>query len=226
MMRWMIVILAVLCSGCVIHSRGRTYVQQPVYQATTFAQVNAMVGVQQPSEYKVGFMAGCDSGRVSAGDTSFTFKKDTPRFEKDDLYRQGWNDGFNRCAAGAPVPASAPAPTVVYNDPYYYPGNYYYYSGFYWPYFYTYPSYSINLGWYGNRHRHHNHYYSPWYGQHRHKGRGQTYLGRNYFKRGGSYLNRSYKGNRGGPSYRGKGNRGKGRWGRGGRGGRGKGRWR
>ena len=60
-----------------------------------------MVGAQQPPAYKVGFMEGCDSGYVSGGNTSYIFKKDTNRFDTDDVYKQGWNDGFNRCVSGA-----------------------------------------------------------------------------------------------------------------------------
>ena len=104
-MRWMVLISALFLSGCVVPYVAR-YQGPPPLQSTTLAQVNSMVGAQQPAAYKVGFMEGCDSGRVSAGDNSYIFKKDVERFKTDDVYQQGWNDGFNRCVSGG---GSAPA---------------------------------------------------------------------------------------------------------------------
>ena len=201
-MRWMVVILAVLLSGCVVAPYGARYQGPPPLQSTTMAQVNAMAGAQQPVAYKVGFMEGCDSGYVSAGNNSFIFKKDVERFGKDDLYQQGWNDGFNRCASGEGVAAGSASVSTYYGWGYY-PGPYY--SGYYYPDYYYYPYYgypyyspgfSLWLGTYG----HHDHYayrdhyyYTPWYGGHKYKGghRGGPYIGKH---RGGGHKGGGHKG--------------------------------
>ena len=198
-MRWMIVILGLSLSGCYAHYQSRyqppRYQGPPPLQTTTIDQVNAMVGVQQPAGYKVGFMEGCDSGRLSGGNNSYLFKKDSTRFETDDEYKQGWSDGFNRCVAGEGVSAdSYYQGNYGYN--YYYPGTYY--SGFYNPSYYYAPGYSIWSGYYSYpRHRHYtynrNHYYTPWYGGHKHKGR-------NFKKRRGDYFIGKPRG--GGKSHR------------------------
>lgn len=228
-MRWMILILGLSLSGCYAHYQTRYQGPQPL-QATSMAQVNAMVGVQQPAAYKVGFMEGCDSGRLSAGDNSFLFKKDTNRFDTDDVYKQGWNDGFNRCVSGEGAPANNYYSSYYrydYYPGYYYPGYYYpgtFYSGFYYPSYYYAPGYSLWLGNYP-RHRHyayrHNHYYTPWYGGgHKHKNRG-PYLGKSRsrgpyigkYSGGGSH--KSWKGKSSGRSHKGWGSK-RGRSGRGG----------
>jgi len=51
----------------------------------------------QPIAYQDGYLPGCDSGYVAAGHPYYTFSKDVVRFSKDDLYQQGWTDGFNVC---------------------------------------------------------------------------------------------------------------------------------
>jgi len=226
-MRWMLLILVLFLSGCYAHYQGRYqgYQGPPPLQATSMAQVDAMVGVQQPAAYKVGFMEGCDSGRLSAGDNSFLFKKDTNRFNTDDVYKQGWSDGFNRCVSGAGVTAyNNYYPSYSgydYYYPYYNPGTFY--SGFYYPSYYYAPGYSVWLGYYGYpRHRHYvynrNYYYTPWYGGHRHRG-GKYYSSRrgNYGYGRGPYIN---------PGGKGKSHRGWGGKSRGGRsGGRSGGSW-
>ncbi len=198
-MRWMILILGLSLSGCYAHYQPR-YQGPPPLLATSMAQVNAMVGPQQPAAYKVGFMGGCDSGHLSAGNTSNIFKKDTARFNTDDVYKQGWSDGFNRCTSEAPVTAGNYYYPSYYG--YYYPGTFY--SGFYYP-----PGYSIWLGYYGySHHSHyghrHNYYYTPWYGGHKHKGGHHRY----YSSRGG---HKRYGGNHYIGKHRGGGHRGEGR---------------
>ena len=181
-MRWMVLILGLFLSGCYIQSQGRYYAEgPPPLQATSIEQANAMVGGQQPAAYKVGFMEGCDSGRLSAGDNSFLFKKDTDRFDTDDVYQQGWNDGFNRCVSGEGAPPRNYYSQSYYGTNYYYPGTVS--TGFYYPGFFYAPGYSIWAGYYGPpRHRLHvhrkNYYYTPWYGGHRHSHRGKAFGGR------------------------------------------------
>lgn len=195
-MRWMVLILGVFLFGCVVAPYQARYQGPPPMQSTTLAQANAMVGVQQPTAYKVGFMAGCDSGHVSAGNNSFIFKKDVERFGKDDLYQQGWTDGFNRCVSGGGTAAGS-----SYYSPYY--GGYYsgtYYSGYYDPGYYYYPYYSPGFSlWLGNYgHRNHyvhsdHYYYSPWYGGRKHKGSHGVgpYIGN---QRGGGHKGGGHKG--------------------------------
>ena len=50
-----------------------------------------------PPGYQEGFAAGCDSGYVAAGHPYYRFRKDPSRFAADEMYRQGWNDGFATC---------------------------------------------------------------------------------------------------------------------------------
>lgn len=207
-MRWIVVILGLSLSGCIVAPYQARYQGPPPLQSTNMAQVDAMAGAQQPVAYKVGFMEGCDSGHLSAGNNSFIFKKDTNRFETDDVYKQGWNDGFNRCVSGAGVTAGNNYYRGYYD--YYYPGSYY--SGFYYPSYYYAPGYSLWLGYYGYpRHQHYtynrNYYYTPWYGGHKHKSgkhRGDYYIGK---PRGGSHKG---KGGKGG-SHKGRGKKGGGR---------------
>ena len=183
-MRWMVLVLGLFLSGCYAHYQGRYYQNDgpPPLMSTSMDQVNAMVGVQQPSAYKVGFMEGCNSGRLSAGNKSFLFKKDADRFETDDVYKQGWNDGFNRCVSGE----GAPAPrTTYYQSSYGYYAPSTVYTGFYYPSQYYSPGFSIWTGFPRHRYVHrHNHYYTPWYGN-RHRGHrhGKPWVA----KRGGGY---------------------------------------
>ena len=51
----------------------------------------------QPPEYSAGYTAGCSSGHSAAGDAGARFLKDPLRFQSDQLYAQGWNDGFSVC---------------------------------------------------------------------------------------------------------------------------------
>jgi hypothetical protein len=227
-MRWMVLILGLSLSGCYAPYQGRYQAQgPPPLQSTSMEQVNAMAGVQQPAAYKVGFMAGCDSGRLSAGDSSFLFKKDTNRFDTDDAYKQGWNDGFKRCASGEGATAGNYNYQGYYD--YYYPYGYNSYypgtfsSGFYYPSYYYAPGYSLWLGGYGYP-RHYayrnNYYYTPWYGGYGHRGGGKYYSGRGGHRGygGGSYLRKPYRGGHG-KSYRGRGGKGGGHRGGGRRGG-------
>lgn len=123
-MRWALAIfLGLSVSGC-----ATTYVQAPDGTRTTsIDHVNDKVGITQPISYRVGYRDGCDSGRLSAGDSSFTFIKDIERTNVDDLYKHGWDDGFNQCK-------------TAYTRQAYYPVYYY------WP--------SIYLG-HGHHHRNH-----------------------------------------------------------------------
>jgi hypothetical protein len=209
-MRWMVLILGLFLSGCYAHYQARyQYQGPPPLQTTSMSQVDSMVGAQQPVAYKVGFMEGCDSGRLSSGNSSFLYKKDMERFGKDDAYKQGWNDGFNRCASGEGVPSGNYYYQREYG--YYYPSTVY--TGFYYPSYYYAPGYSVWLGYYGYpRHyryiHRHNHYYSHWNGGHKHRGgyRGKPYRGKYNITKsrpggGKKYKGGGYKG--GGGGYKG-----------------------
>lgn len=51
----------------------------------------------RPAEYIDGYVEGCDSGYHAADVPYHRFTKDLERFQSDQLYRDGWNDGFNNC---------------------------------------------------------------------------------------------------------------------------------
>ncbi|TDJ49736.1 MAG: hypothetical protein E2O44_05475, partial [Nitrospina sp.] len=99
-MRWIIALTGLLLAGCV-YSTGGYYGPR----ATSINQVDLMVGLEQPVAYRVGFQAGCDSGYVFVGNTAYTPKRDVQRYDVDSQYKQGWNDGYNRCR-GDPGPYS------------------------------------------------------------------------------------------------------------------------
>lgn len=66
-------------------------------KTTSLNQVDKLAGSHQPVEYKLGYKEGCDSGWVSAGDSSYLFQKDPHRYSGDEIYKHGWDDGFNKC---------------------------------------------------------------------------------------------------------------------------------
>lgn len=198
-MRWLVVVLAISLSGCIAHYGGTHHQGPPPLLATSMAQVDSMVGNQQPAAYRVGFMQGCDSGHVSAGNTSYIFKKDVERFGTDDVYQQGWTDGYNRCSSGAGAAVGDYTSSTYFGFGYYpflYPGVYY--SGHYDPgydyYSYYDPGYSLWLGYYGHdRHNYSRHYYtSPWYGGHKRQG-GKYYSRWRSHKNPGSYYGGKHK---------------------------------
>ncbi len=87
--------IAVVCAlgftGCATYDTGGP-------RATSIEDVDRAVGAHQPVEYRAGYKDGCDSGYVSAGITGYAIRKDTLRYGADDLYRHGWDDGFNACS--------------------------------------------------------------------------------------------------------------------------------
>jgi len=59
--------------------------------------VDRQVGADQPQEYKDGYLDGCTSGKKAAGYLYAKLAKDVIRYTDDQLYHQGWDDGFNIC---------------------------------------------------------------------------------------------------------------------------------
>lgn len=51
----------------------------------------------QPTEYCVGMRQGCASGYKAGGNIYALHTKDVMRYAQDDLYHQGWDDGFAQC---------------------------------------------------------------------------------------------------------------------------------
>jgi len=54
-----------------------------------------------PAEYQLGWQDGCDSG-LSAEDEGYIYRavygfKKRPEMAENDLYKQGWNEGFTYC---------------------------------------------------------------------------------------------------------------------------------
>jgi hypothetical protein len=64
--------------------------------ATTQERVDRQLA-GQPVAYREGYAAGCDSGYVAAGHPYYSFRKDLGRFNAEQLYSGGWNDGFQVC---------------------------------------------------------------------------------------------------------------------------------
>lgn len=60
--------------------------------ATTMREVP-----QGPPTYQEGYAAGCNSGNVAAGHPYYRFTKDIQAYASDQLYKQGWDDGFQVC---------------------------------------------------------------------------------------------------------------------------------
>ena len=60
-------------------------------------QVDREIGSGRPDGYRYGYADGCNSGNVAAGHPYYRFSKDIQSYSSDDLYRQGWNDGFSTC---------------------------------------------------------------------------------------------------------------------------------
>lgn len=50
-----------------------------------------------PPAYKQGYADGCASGNVAGGNGFAKFTKDAPRYDRDSLYKQGWDDGMTTC---------------------------------------------------------------------------------------------------------------------------------
>jgi len=65
--------------------------------ATPMQQTERDIGSHQPQEYKEGYTDGCGSGQKAGGYIYAKFNKDVIRYSTDQLYKQGWDDGFNIC---------------------------------------------------------------------------------------------------------------------------------
>lgn len=64
---------------------------------TPAQQLDREIGAGQPQEYKDGYLDGCPSGQKAAGYIYAKFKKQVIRYGEDNLYKQGWDDGFQVC---------------------------------------------------------------------------------------------------------------------------------
>lgn len=58
------------------------------------------VNPEGPAEYQLGWQDGCDTGLSAQGNymyrAAYGFKK-RPEMGENDLYKQGWNEGFTYC---------------------------------------------------------------------------------------------------------------------------------
>lgn len=52
----------------------------------------------KPPGYQDGFMNGCGSGFQQGGDEGYLYFKDLRRYESDEQYRKGWQDGLEKCS--------------------------------------------------------------------------------------------------------------------------------
>jgi len=59
--------------------------------------INANQAPAGPPAYREGYAGGCNSGKVAAGNPYYKFTKDVLRYGKDEIYKQGWDDGFATC---------------------------------------------------------------------------------------------------------------------------------
>lgn len=50
-----------------------------------------------PAMYQRGMQEGCSSGYVAAGHPYYRWTKDVALHAHDNLYKQGWDDGFAKC---------------------------------------------------------------------------------------------------------------------------------
>ncbi len=47
--------------------------------------------------FQEGYWDGCANGKEMVTNTFIAKKNDTPRYKNDPEYRQGWDDGYERC---------------------------------------------------------------------------------------------------------------------------------
>lgn len=81
-------LICLLLVGCA--TDGKTQYQR---------RTDRIVGADKPIEYKQGFAQGCEAGEGAAGAWYKQYKKDLERFKTDELYKTGWNDGYDYCKA-------------------------------------------------------------------------------------------------------------------------------
>jgi hypothetical protein len=77
-----------------------------------------LVSQGQPPAYVDGYIDGCSTGRMLAGDKGFKYRKDVVRADRDALYARGWQDGHITCRNEALCEQQQPAGTacMVTND--------------------------------------------------------------------------------------------------------------
>ncbi|MDA0797038.1 MAG: hypothetical protein O3C55_11460 [Proteobacteria bacterium] len=84
-MRYLIVITAVILSGCSAFG--------PLERERT----DGMAGYSSSEAFKVGFLHGCRSGYRSAGNPYNPYTKDRNRHGSDSEYTKGWDEAYDRC---------------------------------------------------------------------------------------------------------------------------------
>ena len=47
--------------------------------------------------YIDGYIDGCSSGYHRAGDYQYSFSRDMPRYQSDQLHSKGWDEGYQAC---------------------------------------------------------------------------------------------------------------------------------
>lgn len=51
------------------------------------------------NDYTDGYVHGCSSGYNRAGDRYYDFSRDMPRYQSDQNYSKGWDEGYQSCKA-------------------------------------------------------------------------------------------------------------------------------
>ncbi|HBB79235.1 hypothetical protein GFL09_06570 [Pseudomonas stutzeri] len=87
-------------SGIQPHRAFIAYLLTTVLLAGCQSTREQLLAEGYPEDFADGFEAGCSSGRQAAGALN-KFRKDVPRYSKQQLYAEGWNDGFRQCQATA-----------------------------------------------------------------------------------------------------------------------------
>ena len=57
--------------------------------------------ITQSPGYELGYAAGCTTGQKRQDAFSRALERDEAKYESDEAYRIGWNDGFNSCGGKA-----------------------------------------------------------------------------------------------------------------------------
>ena len=72
-----------------------------ILEACAFVPNPAVPALAQPREYRLAFMAGCDSGYMDAGRDGYqnAYQLDHQLFQSNSEYRKGWQDGHEACFA-------------------------------------------------------------------------------------------------------------------------------
>jgi hypothetical protein len=67
--------------------------------ANVETRLERVVDSDQPIDFKIGFKHGCASRYASDGYLNYKQNRDGHQYSNNDVYRVGWNEGFNSCSS-------------------------------------------------------------------------------------------------------------------------------